>query len=114
MSQTGEQPAVKAETPLSENTNVRMSFVITIVIAAMAVGAAHYRIGSSEKQIETNAALIKEQATKIQALELGAVGNAATLANLSALVAKMDQKLDRLLDSRTGNAVYRQPREPGR
>lgn len=107
MTTTAEQPAAKAETPLSENTNIKLGFVVTIVVAAMSVGGLYYKVENLRERVEKSEMRDDEQDKRTSSLELGAVGNAAALANLSTLVAKMDAKLDRLLDNRSTNANYR-------
>lgn len=114
MSPTGEQP--KAETPLSENSTVRVSLVVTMLGLAFAAGSAHWRIGALEKensdQAVTIKALEKENASVVTRLTLSESNGATMKETLKEMNAKLDRILER--DTRTSPAVYRgQPRSPG-
>lgn len=96
---------------ISEKTGISLGLLLTLLAMLAGAGAtavvAVYRVGALEKASEKQETKDKEQDNRLAGLELGAVGNAAALANLNTLVSKMDAKLDRLLDNRTSSANYR-------
>lgn len=112
---TGEHPAAKAETPLSDNTNIKLGFVVTIIVAAMSVGGLYYQVKQQGEEIaELRAdqkATEKEQARMETRLTVSEGG----FRTLTEQVAKANEKLDRLLEARTERSVYRpqSPRGPG-
>lgn len=111
MTTTGEQP--KAETPLGENSTVRVSLVVALLGLAATAGAAHYRIGAQEKAGEDQAQIVREQAKEIADLRTRVTVGESNFAELKSKLEKMDGKLDRLLEGRGNRSANYSPRGPG-
>lgn len=119
MTTTGEQPAAKAETPvtpLGEKSIFDWKFVVLVVGLAFEAGQAHVRLSALEKADAAKEAAIvalqdrvtkldKETATKSDVKEI-----ATALNNLTLEFAKLNASLGAA--GSANRAVYRQPREP--
>lgn len=112
MSPTGEQP--KAETPLSENSAVRMSLVITLVGLAFGAGAAHWRIGA----LETARDELRRENTELRAQLVALDKSAASKSDVAALTSAVTALTIEVRTFIAGfggtRSAVHQPRIPGR
>lgn len=110
---TGEQPAAKAETPLSESTPIRIGLVAVLLGAAVSVGGLYFKVESLQERMtkgETEREALKTAQTallvRVTVAESSFAEIKESLKELKAMVAEI-----------RGGTRYvndRQPREPGR
>lgn len=110
---TGEQPA-KAETPLSESTPIKLGLALVLATALCTAAVAVYQVGELKLEGRTQALEIKSLEKDIAKLDTRVSLSESGFISLKGQLDKMNEKLDRLLESRTERSVYRQPpRGPG-
>lgn len=105
---TGEHPAHRE--PLSESTPVRLGLVLLLAGALCTAAVAVYRVGEAERRLDRSDESLATAHERIAALTTSSARAADQLAALKQALDRIDSKLDRLLESRTSGAVYRQPR----
>lgn len=113
MSPTGEQP--KAETPLGENTNIKLGLVVTIVIAAMSVGGLYYKVDAQAARIEKTEATASALQAQVAALQLANAVQVTKFDSLTTAVNGLTAEVKKLIEDFRGGtrAVnYRAPRGP--
>lgn len=112
MTTTGEQPAAKAEKPLSENSTVRVSLVIALLGLAATAGAAHYRIGALEKQAEEAALVVRSMEKDQTALLVRVTVAESSFAEIKESLKELKAMVAELRGG-ARSVNWRQPREPG-
>lgn len=106
MSATGEQPAAK-DPILSEQTSIRIGLALVLASAFSTAVVAVYRVGDAEKRIDANIQTIRAVEREVADLKTRVTVSESSFAELTRKLDRMDSKIDRLLEGKTGNANYR-------
>lgn len=114
MSQTGEQPVAKEETPLSENTPMRVGLVIVLATALCTAAVAVYQVGELKDENRTQAAEIRATERDIADLKTQRAVAAKELETLSKSFDGLSKELREFMAEMRGtrSANFRQPRGP--